>query len=167
MDISMNIEEGQIYEGTISLTGSEGRQRRWIVVAPFGKTQIHSIDDPTDLRCWPVALIEEGLRNGRLKLVGKDPNHPILQLQRDKEAHNIRDPHLGLRGERMEKMFSLLQEAAESDKSYTPYVAGEILEFMNRTALRSDRYSELEADVCHILTAWSSHHRTTHNPLEL
>ena len=69
MDKSIKLEEGQIYEGTISLSGNDGLKRRWIVVSPFGKTHIHSIDDPTDLHCWPASLVQEGVHNGRMKLV--------------------------------------------------------------------------------------------------
>ena len=156
MDKAVNLQEGQIYEGSISLTGHEGQTRRWIVVAPFGKTHIHAIDNPTDLRCWPAALVEAGVRSGKLNLVETNPQHPVLALQRDKEAHNLQDLHLGFHGDALEKMLALLQEAATADKAYTPYAAGEILEFLKRTALRPERRKRFKDKVQKIIMNWFS-----------
>lgn len=125
--IPMQYNEGEIYEGTISLSGGEGPLRRWIVVAPFGKAQIHSIDNPLELHCWPIALIELGVREGKLKFVGTDTNHPVITLQRVKERVGIEDSHLGLHGASLNAMLELLDCAAMTGEAYTPYVAGEIL----------------------------------------
>ena len=156
MDNLVEIKEGQIYEGTISLSGSDDVKRRWIVVSPFGKTHIHSIDNPAELHCWPLSLIHEGLRNGKLRLIETSMNHPILLLQREKETYGIRDTHLGLEGDSLEKMFTLLQDAAESGKPYTLYAAGEIMEFIKRSAPATEHYSESQARVSHILETWNS-----------
>jgi len=138
------IKEGQIYEGTISISGGNDIQRKWIVVSPFGKTHIHSIDNPLELHCWPAPLIEEGLKKGLLSLVGEDPTHPMVRLQRDKEAMQIHDTHLGLDGERVNRMLDLLQSATESGGETAPYVAGEILASLKRSNFSDDDRNEIE-----------------------
>ena len=46
----MEFSEGQIYTGNISMSGgNHGPTRSWIVVSPFNKTHIHSIDEPLSL----------------------------------------------------------------------------------------------------------------------
>ncbi len=152
----MEIKEGQIYEGTISLSGSEDEKRRWIVVSPFGKTQIHAIDDPTEPHCWPMSLIQDGLRSGRLKFIETCLTHPVLKLQRAKEAMNIRDIHLGFSEETLNKMLELLEDAAGTGKVYTPYAAGEILEFMTRSTFSPVYCHEVELQVNNIVKDWGN-----------
>jgi hypothetical protein len=129
----MEFIEGQIYTGTITFSGGDdGPIRNWIVVSPFNKTHIHSIDDPLDLHCWPLFSAEKGLEGGYLKLVKTDPQHPVVQLQRTKEKLSISDVHMGLQGESLDKMLELLEQAVTTCESYAAYAAGEILAFMDR-----------------------------------
>lgn len=127
----MRFREGEIYEGGISITGGEGPRRRWIVVAPFGKHYLQSVDTPGDIRCRPLHAATRGLAEGRLALVGFEPEHPVLLLQRLKEHHQINDTHLGLRGENLRKMLHLLDRAAHVGEAYAPFIAGEILSLHN------------------------------------
>jgi hypothetical protein len=138
------IKEGQIYEGSISISGDQDISRTWIVVSPFGKTHIHSIDDPLELHCWPAPLIEEGLKKGLLTLIGEEPRHPMVKLQREKEAMQIRDTHLGLNNDTVNRMLDLLQTAAEQDADTAPYVAGEILSSLERSNFSEEDRSEIE-----------------------
>lgn len=129
----MKFDEGQIYKGTITVSGGDdGPIRDWIVISPFNKTHILSINDPLDLHCWPLYSAEKGLEGGYLDLVATDIQHPAMQLQRLKEKHNINDTHLGLHGERLDKMFKLLEQAVLTVEPYAPYAAGEILAFIER-----------------------------------
>jgi hypothetical protein len=131
----MQLEEGRIYEGGISLTGGDGPFRRWLVVAPFGKTHIHCIDDPLELRCWPVSLIGSGIKSGRLRYVGNMPDHPALQVQRIKEALDVRDAHLSISEYSLDRLLDALRSAVATGKDYAPYLAGEILSAAAHSAL--------------------------------
>ncbi len=135
----MAYTEGQIYEGIASLSGGTDRFHRWIVVAPFGKTHIHSIDDPADLHCWPIAVLHTGLKTGTIRLVGEEPDHPMVQLQRAKEQFGVADSHLGLHGARLERMFELLRLAVANRAEYRHWAAGEIRALIDR-----GRHSTLE-----------------------
>lgn len=151
---SVELQEGQIFEGTISMAGGVGPLRRWIVVAPSGKTHIHSIDDPVDLHCWPINAALAGLENGNLKLVGYEPDHPVLRLQRAKEALGVTDAHMGLNPASLNKMIDLLERAAMTGEAYTPYAAGEILALMPRTLYSEEEVQEIERRVRDVLKAW-------------
>ena len=138
----MKFTEGQIFKGNISLSGGDdGPTRSWIVVSPFNKTHIHSIDDPLDLHCWPLFSAEKGIEGGYLKLIKTDIEHPVMQLQRDKEKFDISDVHMGLHGESLKKMFQLLERAVANGLSYAPYAAGEILAFIDRA-----NHSKIQAE---------------------
>ncbi|MDT8283368.1 MAG: hypothetical protein RQ982_11265, partial [Gammaproteobacteria bacterium] len=127
----MKFTEGQIFKGNITMSGgNDGPTRSWIVVSPFNKTHIHSIDDPLDLRCWPLYSAQKGIEGGYLELIEIDLDHPVMQLQRAKEKFDLNDVHLGLQGESLGKMFQLLEQAVANDLSYAPYAAGEILAFI-------------------------------------
>jgi len=129
----MKFREGQIFKGTISLSGgSDGPTRHWIVVSPFNKTHIHSIDDPLDLHCWPLFSAQKGIEGGYLKLIETNINHPVMQLQREKEKFDINDVHMGLHDKSLNKMFLLLEHAVANGLAYAPYAAGEILAFIDR-----------------------------------
>ena len=133
----MEFREGEIFDGGLSITGGEGARRRWIVVAPFGKCHLQSIDVPSDIRHRPLHAAERGLHEGHLHWIGYDPEHPVLLLQRLKEERQISDTHLGLRGENLRKMLRLLDAAARSGDPCTPFVAGEILCLHNEIRLPS------------------------------
>jgi hypothetical protein len=138
----MNFIEGQILKGNITMSGgNDGPTRNWIVVSPFNKTHIHSIDDPLELHCWPLFSAQKGIEGGYLDLIGTDINHPVIQLQREKEKLGIHDAHMGLQEESLEKMFQLLEQAVEKGFSYAPYVAGEILAFTDSVD-NSEKQSE-------------------------
>jgi hypothetical protein len=129
----MKFREGQIFKGNITLSGgNDGPTRKWIVVSPFNKTHIHSIDDPLDLHCWPLFSAQKGIEGGYLKLIETVIDHPVMQLQREKENLDINDVHMGLQGESLNKMFQLLEHAVTNGLSYAPYAAGEILAFVDR-----------------------------------
>jgi len=127
----MKLEEGQIYEGDVSLSGELGPHRVWIVVAPFGRTHLHSIDDPLDLHCLTLDAAHRSVANGTLQLIDTNPEHPVLALQREKERRGIQDTHLGLSGKSLHTMSQLLHDAVEAGESYAPYAAGEILAQVN------------------------------------
>jgi hypothetical protein len=151
----MKLQEGQVYEGRISLTGGEGPLRRWLVVAPFGKTHIHSVDDPLETHCWPVTAISEGLAAGRVSLIGYDPDHPMIRLQRAKEACGIRDAALGLPRDMLEKMVALLKQALVEDREVALYAAGEIIELIQRTPVPDAQAKSIERYIGKVLN-----HRT-------
>lgn len=127
------LTEGQIYEGRVSVSGADGPYARWIIVAPFGRVQAYSIDRLYELRCLPIFPLQQGLRNGLLKYVETEPEHPLVQLQQIKELNQVRDTHLGLAGDSLEKMFAILEEAVANGRAYTPYAATEILALLNET----------------------------------
>jgi hypothetical protein len=131
LETVMDFSEGQIFKGNISMSGGDdGPTRSWIVVSPFNKTHIHSIDDPLDLHCWPLFSAQKGLEGGFLKLIKTDIRHPVVQLQRAKEKFNVSDVHLGLKGQSLVNMFKLLEHAVETCQPYAKHAAGEILAFM-------------------------------------
>lgn len=151
---SVELQEGQILEGTISISGGAGPLRRWIVVAPSGKTHIHSVDNPVELHCWPIHAALTGLENGKLKLIGYEPDHPVLRLQRAKEAIGVTDAHMGLNQASLDKMIDLLERAAMVGEAYTLYAAGEILALMPRTLYSEEEVRAIERRVHDILKAW-------------
>ena len=135
----MDFKEGQIYRGDITLSGEgEGKTRDWIIISPFNKTHMHSINKPLKLHCWPLFAAQKGIEAGRLELIETDLQHPVVHLQREKEKLGIADIHMGLHGEPLEHMINLLGKATRENKSFAPYVAGEILAFMDR-ALHSKK----------------------------
>ena len=143
----MELREGQVYEGMVSVSGEAGPLHRWIIVSPHGRTHAHSIDIPGELHCLSVATVLNSIENGRLKLVDYDPHHPVLELQRAKEAAGIRDAHLGLHGQSMEKMLGLLEEAVHEHLPYAPFAAGEILSLVNDAFYTHDEIEALTARV--------------------
>lgn len=143
--------EGDLYEGSVSLSGGDGLFRRWIVVSPFGRIHIHSIDDPLELHCWPISVLTQGLQEGKLRHIGAQPDHPLIRLQRRKEAAGIADAHLGLHGDDMERMFELLEMAAAEGIPYAPYAAGEIIAFTARAPFSDEALSEIRARVHEVL----------------
>ena len=144
----MEFKEGQIFEGNISISGSNnGPTKSWIITSPFNKIHIHSIDDPLDLHCWPIHSAMRGIEGGYLKLVTTDIQHPVIQLQRDKEKSGIYDTHMGLHGEALNKMFELLGHAVENSKAYAPYAAGEILASIDRTPHSKKEIAEIKKRV--------------------
>lgn len=147
----MQLQEGQVYEGTISISGDEGPFRRWIVVAPFGKTHIHCLDEPLRLRCWPAGLVEAGVQSGRLRLTGSMPDHPILAVQRVKETLKVQDTHLGVSARNLQRLLDALRDAVRAELDYAPYLAGEILAAAERTAVLAHRQEDIAAKVNTIL----------------
>lgn len=147
----MELEEGQIYEGALSISGGDGPFRRWLVVSPFGKTHIHCIDNPLDLHCWPASLVEPGIESGRLRYVGKDPEHPGIRVQRLKEALGVRDVHLSINDRQLDRLLDALRSAVAAEADYAPYLAGEILSAVARSALLLDRQEAIAASVHDIL----------------
>lgn len=145
------MREGEVYEGHVSISGGEGPQRRWLVVAPGGKAHIHSIDNPADLHCWPLHVVRQGLADGRMAYVDFQPHHPVLQLQRAKEARGLRDCHLGLRGAAVESMVVILEEAVAGGLPYAPYAAGEILALLDRSRYSPSEVGRLVARVEELL----------------
>jgi hypothetical protein len=144
----MNFIEGQIYRGNITMSGgNDGPTRSWIVVSPFDKTHIHSIDDPLELHCWPLFSAQKGIEGGCLELIETDPDHPVMQLQREKEKLDINDVHLGLHGESLDKMFQLLEQAAAKGLSYAPYAAGEILAFIGSANHSKEQIQKIKSMV--------------------
>ncbi len=127
------VSEGQIYEGAVSLSGENGPYHRWMVIAPFGRTHALSIDNPFDLHCLPLHPLQCGLESGRLRYVESEADHPMLQLQRVKELYQVRDTHLGLAGDNIDKMLTILEDAIETQQSYAPYAAAEILALLSES----------------------------------
>jgi hypothetical protein len=68
----------------------------------------------------------------------------MVKLQREKEAMQIRDTHLGLNNDTVNRMLDLLQTAAEQDADTAPYVAGEILSSLERSNFSEEDRSEIE-----------------------
>ena len=145
------LKEGQVYEGRVSLSGGEGRLHRWLVVAPFGKYHIHSIDDPAELHCWPLSVIHHGLAQGRMAYLGDRPDHPVLKLQRAKEARGLKDCHLGLRGQAVVSMMAILEEAVAAGAAYVPYAASETLALLDRTRYSEDEVAALARRIAGLL----------------
>lgn len=147
----MELEEGQIYEGNLSISGGDGPFRRWLVVSPFGKTHIHCIDDPLDLHCWPASLVPPAVADGRLRYVGSEPDHPGVRVQRLKEALGVRDAHLSIDGRQLEQLLDALRTTVSDTAALAPYLAGEILAAAARSALLLDRQAAITATVHAIL----------------
>ncbi|MCP5315611.1 MAG: hypothetical protein H6955_18775 [Chromatiaceae bacterium] len=123
----MDISESQIYEGPVTALGGEGPNARWIVVNPAGRLHAHSLDDPLDLHCMPIGLLQIAFDAGRVRLIDTQPDHPVIHLQREKERLGIRDTHLGLHGAQLDAMLQLLEKAVATGADYARYLAGEIL----------------------------------------
>lgn len=147
----MQLEEGQIYEGGISISGGDGPFRRWLVVSPFGKTHIHSIDDPLELHCWPVTLVESGIESGRLRYVGEALDHPAIAVQRVKEKLGVRDTHLSISQQSLERLLDALRTATDAGAEHALYLAGEILSAVSRSALLMNQREQLTATVYAVL----------------
>jgi hypothetical protein len=143
----MQLEEGQIYEGSISISGGDGPFRRLLVVSPFGKTHIHTIDAPLDLHCWPVTLVASGIESGRLRYIGMMPDHPAIEVQRLKEKLGVRDAHLGISERCLDVLVEALRAAVEAGKEYAPYLAGEILSAASHSAPLISRLDQVIASV--------------------
>lgn len=154
----MNLKEGQIYEGNVSLMGEEGPRHKWLVVAPFGKTHIHSIDDPLELHCWPAMTLLRGLETNRVELVGHNPNHPVIQLQQRKEAMAIKDSDLGLSNSNLHKMLTLLQQLFDESSELALYAAGEVFALMRRTPIPDAHAKSIERHIHHLLKKYGSVH---------
>lgn len=148
----MHIEEGQVYEGGVSLSGEAGPFRRWLVVAPFGKMHIHSIDTPLELHCWPVNLLQAGIGSGRLSYIGTDPDHPAIEVQRIKERLGVRDAHLSLSLSALERLVAALRHAVAGGAVYAPYLAGEILTAVSHSILPLQQGPQLLATVHDLLS---------------
>lgn len=148
----MQLQEGQIYAGTLSISGGDGPFRRWIVVAPFGKTHIHSIDDPLDLHCWPASLIEPGIESGRLRYVDTVADHPALRVQRLKETLGVRDTHLSIDERQLERLLDALRATVNAGQDTAPYLAGEILGAVARSAPLLERDTVI-TDTVHAILA--------------
>ncbi len=133
------VSEGQIYEGTVSISGESGPYHRWMVIAPFGRVHALSIDNPFDPHCLPLHPLQRGLESGRLRYVESEADHPMLQLQRVKELHQVRDTHLGLAGDNIDKMLAILEDAIEKQLSYAPYAAAEILTLLSESLCAPDQ----------------------------
>lgn len=147
----MDFEEGQIYEGSVSLMGEDGPLRHWLVIAPFGRLHIHSIDDPLELHCWPAATLEMGMTGGRVSLVGSQPDHPVIRLQRLKESMDIRDSDLGLSNENLHRMLRLLHRLLDERSELAPYAAGEVFALMRRSPIPSSHVKSIERHVLSML----------------
>lgn len=150
------IAEGQLYEAEVSLSGGEGPRRRWIVVAPHGKSHLHSVDDPLELHCWPLLPVLRGLESGRARLVGFEPDHPVVRLQRAKEALAVGDTHCGLKGEGMAKMLELLDRALAEGEPYYPFAAGEVLGLMAELLYTPLEVAAIRARVSDGLERWGA-----------
>lgn len=153
-EVNADIEEGQIYEGEISISGSIGPMRHWIVVAPFGKLRIHSIDNPIELHSWPLSLIHQHDAEGWLKLVRTDSNHPVVRLQRVKEVMGIADSHLGLSDESLKKMLTIIKQGALYGEDYIPYAVGEVLAFMELDGHSSASYHPVRQQLEKYMEQW-------------
>ena len=147
----MQLEEGQIYEGGISISGGDGPFRRWLVVSPFGKVHIHSVDDPLELHCWPATLVESGIESGRLRYVGGALDHPALAVQRIKERLGVRDAHLSISQHSLERLLDALRTATDAGEQYALYLAGEILSAVSRSAFLINQREQLSATVYAVL----------------
>lgn len=130
---ALPFEEGMIFEGEIGAFGLPSELTRWITVAPFDKSELHSISDPYELHCMPVVIASRAISDGQLTYVATDPCHPVVRLQRVKEFLDVRDTHLGAAGGNIEKMLDLLDEAVRLGENYAPYAAGEILAMLKKT----------------------------------
>jgi hypothetical protein len=143
----MTIEEAQILAGEVAAYGGIGPQQRWIVAAPFGKTHVRSIDDPTELQVMPLSIARTALADGRLRLLGRQPDHPAVRLQRIKENNKIHDTHMGLYGDNLARMLKLLRDAVAAGEDYAPYAAGEILAMLRAAQYRFDDTQQVRQEV--------------------
>jgi hypothetical protein len=149
----VDIQEGHVYEGYVSALGGEGPLARWIVVSPFGKRHAHSIGDPLALHCMPFGILQQQVECGSLIFVASQPDHPVIRLQRVKEAHGLHDTHMGLCGEPLETMIALLQGAVAGAQDYAPYLAGEILSALDRTHHSDEQMEQIAQRVHRILSS--------------
>ena len=147
----MQLEEGQIYEGGISISGGDGPFRRWMVVSPFGKTHIHSVDDPLELHCWPVTLVESGIESGRLRYVGETLDHPAIAVQRIKEKLGVHDTHLSISQHALERLLDALRAATDAGEEHALYLAGEILSAVSHSANLISQREHVTATVYAVL----------------
>jgi hypothetical protein len=138
---TLRFVEGQIYEGEVTGIGAAESPQRWISVAPFKKPALHSISDPLDLHYMPVCVASRLVAEGQLRMVDCQPQHPVVRLQHCKEHLQIRDTHLGVSDNNLERMLTLLRDSVQRRDDYADYAAGEIL-----AMLKSARYRYLDVD---------------------
>lgn len=147
----MQIAESQVYEGEVSAMGGDGPTMHWIVVSPFGKTHAHSIDDPQDLHCMPLGILQKCIDDQRLAHTDTLPSHPVIQLQRAKEARGLRDTHMGLHGEQLDVMLRFLKTSVAEGAEYAPYLAGEISALLATTELSVQEVASVREQIGAIL----------------
>jgi hypothetical protein len=135
------IREGQVWEGEVAALGGVGPSMRWLVISPHGKLHAHSLENPLDLHCMPLGIMQQAVSAGRLTLVAEEPEHPIIRLQREKEARGLVDTHMGLAGEPLEQMLGLLEQALLEKAEYAQHLAGEILAL---SAISSEEIAALD-----------------------
>lgn len=149
----MHLVEGQIYAGEIGSFGGEDSYQHWIVVAPFGKTYLQTTDEPMNVHFMPIHIARIAIDSEQFHLVAANSAHPIVRLQRAKEAHNIRDTHMGCCGDNLNQMLSLLNRAVAEDADFAPYAAGEILAMLKSARYRFRDTTILEQQVRNIFTS--------------
>lgn len=149
----MRFIEGELYEGEVGSFGGEAPRQRWFVIAPFGKLSIQSIDDPLDLHYMPLSVARDAIASGRLVALGPCKDHPVLALQRAKEARNIVDTHMGRCGDNLERMLALLQDAMASGANYAQYAAGEIFAMLRGVRHTGSDITHTEREVWLMLHA--------------
>jgi len=143
----MHLVEGQIYAGEIGSFGGEDSYQHWIVIAPFGKTYLQTADDPLSVHFMPIHIAHMAIDSGQFHLVEMNSLHPIVRLQRAKEARTIRDTHMGCCGDNLNQMVSLLNRAVSDNIDFAPYLAGEILAMLKSARYRFRDTTTLEKQV--------------------
>lgn len=149
----MHLVEGQIYAGEIGSFGGEDIYQHWIVIAPFGKTYLQSADEPMNVHFMPIHIAHMAIDSNQFRLIATNPHHPIICLQRAKEARNIRDTHMGCCGDNLNQMLALLNRAVADGADFAPYVAGEILAMLKSARYRFRDTTALEKQVQEIFAA--------------
>lgn len=143
----MSLTEGQIFEGEIGSFGHEAPRQQWIVVSSFGKLGLHAISDPLDHHFMSPTVARMAIAGGKLIYSATNLDHPVVKLQREKEARQIRDTHMSVSKTAFGQVMALLEDAVADRRDYAPYLAGEFLAMLERARHRYSDTAPLVARV--------------------
>lgn len=143
----MSLMEGQIFEGEVGSFGHEAPRQRWIVVSSFGKLGLHAISDPLEHHFMSLTVAKSAVDHGTLVYAATEMDHPVIKLQRAKEARQIRDTHMSVSKTAFDQMMTLLEDVIVDRRDYAPYLAGEILAMLERARYRYTDTAPLVARV--------------------
>ncbi len=78
-------------------------------------------------------------------------DHPAIAVQRVKEKLGVRDTHLSISQQSLERLLDALRTATDAGEEHALYLAGEILSAVSRSAILINQREQLTATVYAVL----------------